>query len=260
MLEYQKGVATRYASPTPEKHGPGRQEAMRLLRKFFARPAPNLNIVYFSGHGFPGCAGADDTRGALCIGPVLDLSDRTISELRAETTRRGVPLNGHRSYRKTYIDALQREEMLTLDDVLELWTAARSGEPPTAGSEEPRLLLVCDACYSGKLVAALRARPSAEQQLLRVGIQSAGNARQTVGQGGEDFTFTHNGQRYDYNGCLTAYLTAKQEEGSRVRWTQLWQHPQFYCTWDPRAHDRASVDLDLGNGHTLRTINRPSNR
>ena len=242
-----------------------RAHSIALLRSFFRQPAPLLNIVYFSGHGVAGREDPmydDDTRGALCIGPTADLSELTLSELRAEAAREHLQIRGHKGLKQTYIDALQREELLTLGDVLELWTAALGGIESASGeaasAEGPRLLLVCDACYSGKLVAALRGRPAAEQQLLRVGIQSAGNARQTVGQGNE--AFTHGGQSFDRHGFLTAYLTAKQEDGSRVRWTQLWQHPQFYCTWDPRAADKASVQHDLGNGFTLRTINRPSNR
>ena len=260
MLWYQKGVAIRYA-PVPEK-GRARHDTLALIHSFFAQPAPRLNIIYFSGHGEAGSAchgdAKDDTRGGLSLEYTADRDQLSLSELRSQAARRRVPLHGHRGHKQTYIDALRRDELLTLGDILECWEAALRVERRDLSTPPPRLLLVADACYSGKLVAALRDRPLADQQTLHVGIQSAGNARQTVGQGNE--AFTHGGKEFVKAGFLTSYLTAKQTEGARVRWTQRWQHPQFYATWDASAYDKESVSLDLGNGFTLRTINRPGNR
>lgn len=247
-----RGVRVNTKLSRPAEHRT-RQDVLSVMRKTFAKPGASLNIMYFSGHGTPGNAEAR-TRGALCVGRPPDLSEVPISQLRERAAQRRVELIGHRGHRKTYIDALSRDALLSLDDVLGAW------EDVGGASKGSRLLLVADSCYSGKLVSRLRDRPLALQRDYAMAIQSAGNARQTVGQGHKDYVFSHAGELYDYSGCLTAYLTAKQEEGARVRWSQPAQHPQFYATWDPAAAEKPSVALDLGTGHAFRTINQPDRR
>ena len=256
MLWYQKGVAIRYA-PVPEK-GRARHDTLALIHSFFAQPAPRLNIIYFSGHGEAGSAchgdAKDDTRGGLSLEYTADRDQLSLSELRSQAARRRVPLHGHRGHKQTYIDALRRDELLTLGDILECWEAALRVERRDLSTPPPRLLLVADACYSGKLVARLRNRP-----VEGVAIQSAGNARQTVGQ--PRYVFTHAGIKYADVGRLTAYLTSSlHKEDARVRWSQEGQYPQFYATWDPEAAEKPSVALDLGTGFALRTVNRPDRR
>jgi hypothetical protein len=201
--------------------------------------------------GQPGVAGSDDTRGALHIGrsPDPEVRDLPLSQLRAQT--RHLELRGHRGRKRTYIEALQRRHLLKLDDCLTVWAEVGGA---ARGS---RLLIVADSCYSGKLISRIRGLPPVELAQLNVGIQSAGNARQTVGQASG---FSHGGRSFESSGCLTAYLTAKQEEGARVRWSWPGQHPQFFCTWDPAAAERPSVELELGGGHTFRTYSQPQHR
>lgn len=182
------------------------------------------------------------------------MSQVPISKLKDRAAHRRVELVGHRGRRKTYIDALSRDALLSLDDILNLW------EEVGGASQGSRLLLVADSCYSGKLVSRLRDRPAKLQRGYAMAIQSAGNARQMVGQGTEGYSFSHNGQLYDTASFLTAYLIAKQEEGARVRWSRRGQYPQFYATWDPGSADKPSVAIDLGTGHALRTTNQPGRR
>lgn len=225
------------------------EEVCSVMRSAFHRPSPDgVNIIYFSGHGV---AGSDDTRGALHIGcePELEVRDLPLSQLRAQT--RHLELRGHRGRKRTYIEALRRRHLLKLDDCLTVWAEVGGA---ARGS---RLLIVADSCYSGKLISRIRGLPPVELAQLSVGIQSAGNARQTVGQASG---FSHGGRSFESSGCLTAYLTAKQEEGVRVRWSWPGQHPQFYCTWDPTAAERPSVELELGGGHTFRTYSQPQHR
>lgn len=224
-----------------------RQQVCSLLRSAFCRPAPDgVNIIYYSGHGV---AGHEDTRGALSIGLGPDVRELPLAQLRARSGN--LELTGHRGRKRTYVDALQRQHLLTLDDCLEVWEEVRGA---TRGS---RLLIVADSCYSGKWISRLRGLPPSELARLNIGIQSAGNARQTVGQASD---FSHGGRRFASSGCLTAYLTAKQEEGAHVRWSWPRQHPQFYCTWDPAAGERPSVELELGGGQTFRTYSQPERR
>lgn len=252
MLEEKKGVPTLFVDPGDDCT---RHDILRIFRSHFSRPAPLLNIFFFSGHGVAGSGGDDDTRGALYVGRPPDWTSLSLPALKEESAKRNIHVTGHKGQKATYMEALQREYLLTIDDLLEVWNEVR-----TEVVGEPKLLVVVDACYSGKWVARLRDRSKKDQKELNVGIQSAGNARQMVGQGHEGFVFSHGGQRFDFAGCLTAYLTAKQTDGSRVRWTQPNQHPQFYCTWDPSAYDKVSVNLEVGENALLRTYNHPDNR
>ena len=245
MLE-SKGVTVNYKLAQQDERRT-RQQVYSVLRSAFYRPAPDgVNIIYFSGHGV---AGSDDTRGALNIGCDPDVRELPLAQLRAQT--RNLELLGHRGRKRTYIDALQRQHILKLDDCLSVWKELGGA---ARGS---RLLIVADSCYSGKLISRLRGLPARELAQLNIGIQSAGNARQTVGQASD---FSHGGRWFGSSGCLTAYLTAKQEEGARVRWSWPGQHPQFYCTWDPAAAERPSVELELGGGHTFWTYSQPEHR
>ena len=246
-----KGVRVSYALVRP-KEGSSRDEVLAVLRTTFRKPSQGLNIIFYSGHGIAGNED-DGTRGALCVGNPPDWSRLTLAELRVAASRRGAELVGHRGRRKTYVDACNRAYLLTLDDILEFWDGVRGA---AEGAKGARLLVVADSCYSGKLVARLRRLPNMAVE--GVAIQSAGNARQTVGQ--PLYAFTHGGTRYENVGCLTAYLTAKQEVGAHVRWTQRGQYPQFYATWDREAAEKPSVALDLGTGFALRTISQPDRR
>lgn len=246
-----KGVSVSYVLSQPRSHvlsqPRSRHCVLNHLRTAFEKPSPGLNIIFFSGHGLAGNED-DGTRGALCVGSPPDYSHLRISELRTVASNRGVKLIGHRGHRKTYIDALNRAYLLTLDDIVEIWECVRGA------AKGAKLLVVADSCYSGKLVARLRNRP-----VEGVAIQSAGNARQTVGQ--PRYVFTHAGIKYADVGRLTAYLTSSlHKEDARVRWSQEGQYPQFYATWDPEAAEKPSVALDLGTGFALRTVNRPDRR
>ena len=141
----------------------------------FADVSSSFNIVYFSGHGVAGREDPmydDDTRGALCIGPTADLSELTLSELRAEAAREHLQIRGHKGLKQTYIDALQREELLTLGDVLELWTAARQRSiHPWRSELRSSWLLdgVPDSQAGGRLARALDAAVAAPAVLLHMG-------------------------------------------------------------------------------------------
>jgi hypothetical protein len=50
------------------------------------------------------------------------LSLLSLAELRAEAAARHVVLVGHRGRKQTYIDAIEREHLLTLDDILGEWS------------------------------------------------------------------------------------------------------------------------------------------
>ena len=258
-----KGVHVCYAHahstslPHDLRSSSARGAILAKIRAYFAAPAPVLNILYYSGHGIAGRAGDDDTRGALCVGAPPELSLLSLAELRAEAAARDVVLVGHRGRKQTYIDAIERDYLLTLNDILGEWSkiVRRASD---ASRPSPRLLICADSCYSGRLVAQLRDRRRSEQPHLEVAIQAAGNARQTVGQSHPDKDISHAGERFSDAGCLTAYLTAKQE--FHVRWTQAWQHPQYYCSWDTAAYDHPSTSVPLGNGFMLRTYNQPEHR
>lgn len=259
MLQ-DRGVQVSFDLARPDERRT-RQQVLSVLRSHFRSPSPDrLSILYYSGHGIAG-RDADGTKGALCIGSVpADVSELSLEDLRAQTTR--LPLVGHRGHKRTYVEALERERLLTLDDCLRVWEEVRQhtvggGGAVFGGSRGARLLIVADSCYSGKLISRLRSLPRWQLAQLNVAIQSAGNARQTVAQASG---FSHRGRVFDSSGCLTAYLTAKQEENARVRWSWPAQHPQFYCTWDLAAADKPSVALELGGGYTLRTYNKPADR
>jgi hypothetical protein len=123
-----KGVDVCYAHahstslPQELRTSSPRDAILAKIRAYFAAPAPVLNILYYSGHGIAGRAGDDDTRGALCVGAPPDLSLLSLAELRAEAAARHVVLVGHRSRKQTYIDAIEREHLLTLDDILGEWS------------------------------------------------------------------------------------------------------------------------------------------
>lgn len=254
MLE-RKGVKVSYHHITPESavDGMGRETALSIIRANLQAAAP-MSILYFSGHGISGSEGEDDTRGALLIGQQLNYSAIPLADLKARAEH--LSPTGHKGMKETYASALNRECLLSLDDILGVWSEAKS----KSGAARRRLLLVVDACYSGKLVARLRRQYRKEyHDGLDVGIQAAGNARQRVYQGTDEHAFSHGGAAFTYAGRLTGYLTAKQG-GARVRWTRADQHPQFYCTWDPGAAEETSVEVDLGNGNSLTTFSRPNKR
>ncbi len=117
-----------------------------------------------------------------------------------------------------------------------------------------RLLVIADSCYSGKLVSKLRQLPKDDQTDLNVGIQSAGNARQTVT---EDAGFRHGGDDFAA-GRFTAYWTTKQSK--KVRWTAEGQHPQFYATWAYNSSETATFDVPLGPSNVLTMYSQPDHR
>ena len=123
-----------------------------------------------------------------------------------------------------------RRGLVSFADLLSAWDSARGRRRGL------KLVVVVDACYSGKLVSALRRLPRREQEGLNLAVQSAGNARQCVEETGAGRAASRHGGVEFEAGVFTCYWATKQEQ--RVRWTKPEAHPQFYATWDPSSKDK----------------------
>ncbi|CAD7961226.1 unnamed protein product [Amoebophrya sp. A120] len=153
---------------------------MKMMRwlKAGAKRKKALFVLYMSGHGFAAseCYHQPHLKGAVMFAP----DDRR---------------------KKTYANA----SFLTFEDIYEIWTLAQETFFLTETQKKNhKLLVIADACYSGKLVAQLKKLPAAKQQKLNVAIQSAGDARQRAWESGRK----HRGFFF-HNGELTSYLVAR---------------------------------------------------
>eukprot|EP00965_Chrysotila_dentata_P259803 6213685-Pleurochrysis_carterae.AAC.1 len=133
---------------------------------------------------------------------------------------------------------------LTYDELVEMWQQVRS--------RGQRLVLVADACYSGKLWAKLRDTPKPQQVDLGLAIQAAGNAWQAVSEKGGGPGTRHGGEEYK-NGIFTGYWISRQKPAA-VRWSDKEQHPQFYATWAYDSCDRTFFDVELGTAGSIMTM------
>jgi hypothetical protein len=217
-----KGVAMERTFVCNRRGSTSKHELLNVLADFLLREAA-VHVVYYSGHGDQGEEGqklGGLTGGALMVG-CPDVVGST--------------------------DAL-----VTLDDLMHVWDVARGRR------RGGKLLLVIDACYSGKLVTKLRNLPKGVQDTLNIAIQAAGNARQGVAESDGGAGNRHAGTEFSA-GFFTSYWASRQGE-SRVRWSVPKQHPQFYATWDYSSCDRASFDVPLGQGQRLVMYSQPDNR
>ena len=130
-----------------------------------------------------------------------------------------------------------RRGLVSFDDLLSTWDSARGRRRGL------KLVVVVDACYSGKLVSALRRLPRREQEGLNLAVQSAGNARQCVEETGAGGAASRHGGVEFEAGVFTCYWATKQTQ--RVRWTKPETHPQFYATWDPSSKDKERFTIPV---------------
>ncbi len=217
MLD-SKGVVMEDTYITKPDGSTGKKAVIKKLINFFKKDA-NMYIVYYSGHGGAGERG--ETLGGK-TGGALEIGY-------------GVRSAGD----------------LTLDDMIAAWDNGRGKRRGL------KLVLVVDACFSGKLVSKLRSMSKVQREVLNICIQSAGNARQTVFEleGGKGAR--HGGEEFQ-NGVFTSYFVVKNE--SNAKWTYPKQHPQFYCTWNENACKKNRFDIELAAGENLILYGQPDHR
>jgi hypothetical protein len=216
MLD-SKGVVMEDTYITKRDGSTGKKAVIKKLINFFKKDA-NMYIVYYSGHGGAGERG--ETLGGKTGGALVI---------------------GH---------GVRSAGDLTLEDMIAAWDNGRGKRRGL------KLVLVVDACYSGKLVSKLRSMPKFQREVLNICIQSAGNARQEVVEGGDEGV-RHGGEEFQ-NGVFTSYFVVKNE--SNAKWTYPTQHPQFYCTWNENACKKNRFDIALAAGENLILYGQPDHR
>ena len=95
----------------------------------------------------------------------------------------------------------EKQGLVTFEDIVNAWEKAKGMRRGL------RLVLVVDACYSGKLVAKLRDMPNGRKEALGLAIQAAGNARQGV----DEAEALHAGKMWQA-GLFTGYWVPKQTD------------------------------------------------
>jgi hypothetical protein len=105
-----------------------------------------------------------------------------------------------------------KQGLVTFEDIVGAWEAAKGMR------RGQRLVLVVDACYSGKLVAKLRDMPNGRKEGLGIAIQAAGNARQQV----VETAANHAGREW-LAGAFTGYWVPKQTNQVTSR-LPVWAH------------------------------------
>ena len=217
MLD-SKGVVMEDTYITKPDGSTGKKAVIKKLINFFKKDA-NMYIVYYSGHGEKGEKG--ETLGGKTGGALM--------------IGYGVRSAGD----------------LTLEDMIAAWDNGRGKRRGL------KLVLVVDACFSGKLVSKLKSMSKPQREVLNICIQSAGNARQTVVEAEGGKGARHGGEEFQ-NGVFTSYFVVKNE--SNAKWTYPKQHPQFYCTWNENACEKKRFDIELGAGENLILYGQPDHR
>jgi hypothetical protein len=164
----QKGVPVEIYKTSPDGTT-RREEALQRISDFLAQPS-DVKVLYYSGHGAKGeeqTRLGGETGGALSVGGALS----------------------------------EEQGLVTFEDIVNAWEKAKGMRRGL------RLVLVVDACYSGKLVAKLRDMPNGRKEALGLAIQAAGNARQGV----KEAEALHAGKTWQA-GLFTGYWVPKQTD------------------------------------------------